>query len=55
MTEINKIVPDILRRYEFKLTHDGEWKTQNAAFNFQTGVTCYFKRRELADKPQTGI
>ncbi|KAJ4363553.1 hypothetical protein N0V83_009849 [Neocucurbitaria cava] len=50
MTEINKIVPEILRRYEFKLAHDGEWKTQNAAFNIQTGVTCYFKKRELADK-----
>lgn len=47
MTEIQKIVPEILRRYTFQLTHDGEWKTHNAAFNFQTGVTCKFQKRAI--------
>ncbi|KAH8724239.1 cytochrome P450 [Phaeosphaeriaceae sp. PMI808] len=47
MTQILKIVPEILHRYDFQLTHDGEWKTQNAAFNFQTGITCRFQKRQI--------
>jgi hypothetical protein len=48
MAEIQKITPEIIRRYNFQLTHSGEWKLHNAAFNFQTGVTCRFQRRQLA-------
>lgn len=48
MMEIYKVVPEILRRFEFELSHNGEWKTFNAAFNMQKGVTCNFKRRELS-------
>jgi hypothetical protein len=46
MTEINKIVPEILRHFDFEMAHDGEWKTQNAAFKIQTGVECFLRRRE---------
>jgi hypothetical protein len=45
MAEIQKIVPEILRRFDFEMTHAGEWKTHNAAFNFQKGITCKFRRR----------
>jgi cytochrome P450 len=48
MMEIYKVVPEILRRFEFDLAHSGEWKTFNATFNMQKGVICKFKRRELS-------
>jgi hypothetical protein len=47
MTEIYKIVPEIIHRFTFELTHDGPWTTFNAAFNIQSGVTCHFRRRNL--------
>ncbi|KAL6705122.1 hypothetical protein ACN47E_007227 [Coniothyrium glycines] len=46
MAETYKVVPEIIRRFDFKLTHDGEWKTQNAGFNVQSGVTCYSEKRQ---------
>ncbi|KAH6213187.1 hypothetical protein HBI40_217160 [Parastagonospora nodorum] len=46
MTEILKITPEIIRRFDFELTHDGEWTTHNAAFNVQHGVTCRFRKRQ---------
>jgi hypothetical protein len=48
MTEIMKVVPEIIHRYDFQLTHDGVWKTHNAAFNVQKGVTCRFQKRDVA-------
>jgi hypothetical protein len=48
MTEIQKIVPEIIRRYDFKLTHDRAWTTHNAAFNVQQGVTCKFQKRQVS-------
>jgi hypothetical protein len=48
MTEINKIVPEILRHFEFEMAHDREWKTHNAAFKIQTGVECFLTRREFS-------
>jgi hypothetical protein len=46
MTEIQKITPEIIHRYNFQLTHDGDWKTHSGGvFNIQTGVTCRFQRR----------
>jgi hypothetical protein len=47
MTEIQKIIPEIIRRYDFQLTHDGVWTTHNAGFNVQKGLTCKFQRRAL--------
>jgi hypothetical protein len=47
MTEINKIVPEILRHFDFEMAHDVEWKTYNAAFKIQTGVICYLQRRDV--------
>jgi hypothetical protein len=46
MTEIQKIVPEIIHRFDFELTHNGEWTTHNAGFNVQQGVTCRFTRRQ---------
>jgi hypothetical protein len=46
MTEIQKITPEIIHRFDFELTHNGEWFTHNAAFNFQKGVNCKFRRRQ---------
>jgi hypothetical protein len=46
MTEILKITPEIIRRFDFELTHNGEWKTHNAAFNVQHGVSCRFRKRQ---------
>jgi hypothetical protein len=48
MSEIQKIVPEIVRRFDFHLTHDGVWKTHNAAFNVQQGVICKFQKRQVA-------
>lgn len=48
MAEIYKVVPEILRRFEFEMVHGGEWKTFNAAFNMQIGLDCTFKRREVS-------
>ncbi|KAI8942112.1 hypothetical protein NX059_000207 [Plenodomus lindquistii] len=48
MTEILKIVPGVLYHFEFEMSHDSGWKTQNAAFNVQTGMTCRFARRNVA-------
>jgi cytochrome P450 len=47
MSEIQKIVPEIVRRFDFHMTHDGPWKTHNAGFNVQTGMTCRFRRRQV--------
>ncbi|KAF2635347.1 cytochrome P450 [Massarina eburnea CBS 473.64] len=47
MAEIFKVVPELLRRFDYEMIHDGPWKTQNAAFVMQTGMDCKFKRREL--------
>lgn len=46
MTEILKITPEIIRRFDFELTHAGEWTTHNAAFNVQHGVNCRFRKRQ---------
>ncbi|KAF2819337.1 cytochrome P450 [Ophiobolus disseminans] len=47
MAQVHKVTPEIIHRYDFRLTHDGDWKTTNAAFNIQTGVTCKFSRRQI--------
>ncbi|KAF2852622.1 cytochrome P450 [Plenodomus tracheiphilus IPT5] len=48
MAEILKIVPEVLHRFDFEMTHNREWKTQNAGFNMQTGMTCRFVRRQVS-------
>jgi cytochrome P450 len=42
-----KLLPEILRRFEFEMAHDRPWRLQNAAFCVQHDVVCKFKRREL--------
>lgn len=45
--EMYKVVPEILRRFELRMSHDKPWKVYNATFILQEGVTVNAKRREF--------
>jgi cytochrome P450 len=46
--EMSKLVPQILRQYDFELSHpDKEWKLHDYWFVTQTGLSCKVKRRHV--------
>jgi cytochrome P450 len=45
--EIHKVVPELLRHFDFEMAHDRPWKTRNAAFIKQTDVIVNVRRRVL--------
>lgn len=48
LMEMAKIVPQLLRRYEFALVKpEKEWKLRNCWFVLQEGLICTVKKREL--------
>jgi hypothetical protein len=47
LSEINKIVPEVLRRYDIEMAHDQPWSTFVALFVTQWNVVCNIKRRNI--------
>jgi hypothetical protein len=45
LSEINKIVPEVLRRYNIEMAHDQPWNTFVALFVTQWNVVCNIKKR----------
>ncbi|KAI9694926.1 MAG: hypothetical protein M1822_000543 [Bathelium mastoideum] len=45
LVEIHKTIPEVLRHYTFKMSHDRPWKTHNSGFAMQYDVTVNVKRR----------
>jgi cytochrome P450 len=45
--EIHKVVPELLRHFDFEMAHERPWKTRNAAFIKQTDVVVNVRRRVL--------
>ena len=44
-TEMHKTIPELLRCFEFSMSHDRPWKTINSAFIMQQDITVHVKRR----------
>ena len=40
-----KVVPEIVRRFTVKMTHEEPWTTRNATFIMQSNVICNLERR----------
>lgn len=47
MTEIYKIIREIVRRYEVSMPVEREWRAHNASFNLTSGIVCAIRRRDV--------
>jgi hypothetical protein len=46
ITEMHKVVPELLRRFTVTIAHNESWKTRNATILLQSNDFCTVKRRD---------